>query len=105
MKPVGPLFLWQRSRGWEALTRSPRGRRRNGKSARQDTVASTVSKWAENNMEPILLAWVYLIINVVEVTALGVVLWQLFRRRRDVMVMLRVLRRIDRKIVEPAHQA
>jgi hypothetical protein len=56
-------------------------------------------------MEPILLAWVYLIINVVQVTALGVVLWQLFRLRRDVMVMLRVLRRIDRKIVEPAHQA
>jgi hypothetical protein len=56
-------------------------------------------------MEPILLAWVSIIINVVGVTALGVVVCQLFRLRRDVLVMLRVLRRIDRKLVEPARQA
>ena len=53
-------------------------------------------------MEPILFAWVDLIINAIEVIALGAVLWQLFHLRRDIIAMLRVLRRIDRKTGEPA---
>jgi hypothetical protein len=53
-------------------------------------------------MEPILFAWVDLIINAIEVIALGVVLWQLFYLRSDITAMLRVLRRIDRKTAEPA---
>ena len=52
-------------------------------------------------MEPVFSAWVYLITNAIEVTALGAVLWQLFHLRRDIMAMLRVLRRIDRKTGEP----
>jgi hypothetical protein len=55
-------------------------------------------------MGPTLLAWGYLIIDMVGATGLGVALWQLYRLHRDVMAMLRVLRRIDRKIAEPAHQ-
>jgi hypothetical protein len=53
------------------------------------------------NMEPILFAWIDVTINAIEATALGAVLWQLFGLRRDVMAMLRVLRRIDRKTAEP----
>jgi hypothetical protein len=53
-------------------------------------------------MEPVLFAWVDLIINAIEVIALGAVLWQLFQLRRDIMTMLRVLRRIDRKTGERA---
>jgi cytochrome b len=52
-------------------------------------------------MEPILFAWVNLMISAIEVTILGAVLWQLFQLRRHVMAMLRVLRRIDRKTAEP----
>jgi hypothetical protein len=48
-------------------------------------------------MDPILFAWVDLIINAIEAIALAAVLWQLFHLRRDIMAMLRVLRRIDRK--------
>jgi len=53
-------------------------------------------------MEPILVAWVNLIINAIEAIALGAVLWQFFHLRRDIMAVLRVLRRIDRKTAEPA---
>ena len=52
-------------------------------------------------MEPILVAWVNLIINAIEAIALRAVLWQLFHLRRDIMAVLRVLRRIDRKTAEP----
>jgi hypothetical protein len=52
-------------------------------------------------MESILVAWVNLIINAIEAIALGAVLWQLFYLRRDIMAVLRVLRRIDRKTAEP----
>jgi len=62
------------------------------------------SEWAEDNMKPIFLAWVYLIINLVGATALGATLWQLFRLHRELMAILRILRRIDRKIAVPAHQ-
>jgi hypothetical protein len=53
-------------------------------------------------MEPVLFAWVDLIIKTIEVTALAAVLWQLLQLRRDIMAMLRLLRRIDRKTGEPA---
>lgn len=53
-------------------------------------------------MEPIRFAWVDLIINAIEVIALGAVLWQLFHLRLDIITMLRVLRRIDKKTAEPA---
>jgi hypothetical protein len=56
-------------------------------------------------MDPILFAWVGLIINAVEAIALGAVLWQLFHLRRDIMAMLRVLRRINRKTAEPRQAA
>lgn len=52
-------------------------------------------------MDPILFAWLDLIINVIEAIALGAVLWQLVHLRRDIMTMVRVLRRIDRKTAEP----
>ena len=52
-------------------------------------------------MDPILFAWLDLIINAIEAIALGAVLWQLVHLRRDIMTMVRVLRRIDRKTVEP----
>jgi hypothetical protein len=52
-------------------------------------------------MEPILFAWIDATINAIEATTLGAVLWQLFGLRRDVMAMLRVLRRLDRKAAEP----
>ena len=42
-------------------------------------------------MDPILFAWVDLIINAIEAIALAAVLWQLFHLRRDIMAMLRVL--------------
>jgi hypothetical protein len=42
-------------------------------------------------MDPILFAWVDLIINAIEPIALAAVLWQLFHLRRDIMAMLRVL--------------
>ena len=41
-------------------------------------------------MDPILFAWVDLIINGIEAIALAAVLWQLFHLRRDIMAMLRV---------------
>jgi hypothetical protein len=53
-------------------------------------------------MEPVLFAWLNLIINTVEAIGLGAVLWQLFHLRRDTVAMLRVLRRMDRKTSEPA---
>jgi hypothetical protein len=53
-------------------------------------------------MEPILFAWVTLVINAIEAIALGAVLWQLLNLHRDAKAMLRVLRRIDRKMAEPA---
>ena len=56
-------------------------------------------------MDPILFAWVDLIINAIEAIALAAVLWQLFHLRRDIMAMLRVLRRIDRKTDETAASA
>ena len=52
-------------------------------------------------MEPVLVAWFNLIINAIEASALGAVLGQLFHLRRDIMAVLRVLRRIDRKTAEP----
>ena len=52
-------------------------------------------------MDPILFAWLDLIINVIQAIALGAVLWQLVHLRRDIMTMVRVLRRIDRKTAEP----
>jgi hypothetical protein len=52
-------------------------------------------------VEPILFAWLDVIINAIEAIALGAALWQLFHLRRDTMAMLRVLRRIDRKTAEP----
>jgi hypothetical protein len=52
-------------------------------------------------MQPVLVAWVNLIINAIEAIALGAVLWQLFYLRRDIMAVLRVLRGIDRKTAEP----
>ena len=53
-------------------------------------------------MDPILFAWLDLIISAIEALALGAVLWQLFYLRRDIMAMLRVLMRIDRKTGETA---
>jgi hypothetical protein len=56
-------------------------------------------------MEPFLFVWVDVTINAIAATALAAVLWQLFRLRRDIMAMLRVLRRIDRKTDETAASA
>jgi hypothetical protein len=56
-------------------------------------------------MEPVLFVWVDVTINAIEAIALGAVLWQLFHLRRDIMAMLRVLRRIDRKTGETAASA
>ena len=51
-------------------------------------------------MEPVV-AWIDMIINAIESAILGVVLWHFLYLRRDIMAMLRVLRRIDRKTTEP----
>ena len=59
----------------------------------------------ETTWDPILFAWLDLIIDVIEAIALGAVLWQLVHLRRDIMAMLRVLRRIDRKTAEPRQAA
>jgi hypothetical protein len=56
-------------------------------------------------MEPFLFVWVDVTINAIAATALAAVLWQLFHLRRDIMAMLRVLRRIDRKTGETAASA
>jgi hypothetical protein len=56
---------------------------------------------ARGQLEPILFGLVEVAINAIEATALGLMLWQLFQLRRDVIAMLRVLRRIDRKTAEP----
>jgi hypothetical protein len=56
-------------------------------------------------MDSILFRWFEVPVNAIEVAALGAVFWQLFRLRRDILALLRVLRRIDRKIAEPAHPA
>jgi hypothetical protein len=53
-------------------------------------------------MALVLFAWLDLAINAVEVIALGAVLWHLFYLRRDIVAMLRVLRRLDRKTSDPA---
>ena len=52
-------------------------------------------------MEAVLFTLGELILTAIEATVLGAVLWQLFHLRRDIMAMIRVLRRIDRKISEP----
>jgi hypothetical protein len=52
------------------------------------------------NVEPRLFASVGLALDTIEVAAMGVVVWQLFRLRRDIMAMLRVMRRIDRKTAD-----
>jgi hypothetical protein len=48
---------------------------------------------ARGQLEPILFGLVEVAINAIEATALGLMLWQLFQLRRDVIAMLRVLRR------------
>ncbi len=49
-------------------------------------------------MEHQLFAWAGLALDTMKIVALGAVLCQLFRLRRDIMAMLRVVRRIDRKL-------
>jgi hypothetical protein len=44
-----------------------------------------------------LFVWANIAMDGVEIVALGAVLFVLFRLRRDLSAMLRVLRRIDRK--------
>jgi hypothetical protein len=45
-----------------------------------------------------------LALDTIEVAAMGVVIWQLFRLRRDLMAMLRVMRRIDRRAADASAQ-
>ena len=49
-------------------------------------------------MEHQLFAWAGLALDTMEIVALGAVLCQLIRLHRDIMAMLRVVRRIDRKM-------
>jgi len=51
-------------------------------------------------METSLCVWADLVMDTVEVAALGAVLWQLFNLRHDMKAMLRVVRRMDRKTVD-----
>ncbi len=48
-------------------------------------------------METDLLAWVGVAMDTMEVAALAAILWQVFFLRRDIVAILRVLRRMDRK--------
>jgi hypothetical protein len=50
-------------------------------------------------MNPQLLAWAGTAMDVFEVIALSGVLWQFFHLNRNITAMLRILRRIDRKII------
>jgi hypothetical protein len=50
-------------------------------------------------MGPQLLAWAGAAMDVFEVIALSGVLWQFFHLNRNITAMLRILRRIDRKIM------
>jgi hypothetical protein len=47
-----------------------------------------------------LFVWANIAMDGVEIVALGAVLFVLFRLRRDLSAMLRVLRRIDRKAAD-----
>jgi hypothetical protein len=47
-----------------------------------------------------LFVWANMAMDGVEIAALGAVLFVLFRLRRDLSAMLRVLRRIDRKTAD-----
>jgi hypothetical protein len=51
-------------------------------------------------METGLVSWIDLAMNAVEVAALGAILWQLTYLRRDLMALVRVVRRMDRKAPE-----
>ena len=51
-------------------------------------------------METGLCVWAALGMDTVEIAVLGAVLWQLFKLRHDMMAMLRVVRRMDRKTVD-----
>jgi hypothetical protein len=51
-------------------------------------------------METGLSVWADLVMDTVEVAVLGAVLWQLFNLRHDMGAMLRVVRRMDRKMVD-----
>jgi hypothetical protein len=56
-------------------------------------------------METNLSVWADLVMDTVEVAVLGAVLWQLFNLRHDMMAMLRVVRRMDRKTVDATTSA
>ena len=47
-----------------------------------------------------LYSWIDLAMNAVEIAALGAILWQLTYLRRDLMALVRVVRRMDRKTPE-----
>jgi len=51
-------------------------------------------------METCLYSWIDLAMNAVEIAALGAILWQLTYLRRDLMALVRVVRRMDRKTPE-----
>jgi hypothetical protein len=51
-------------------------------------------------MQLVVLTWVEVIINAFEAIILVLALWQLFYLHRDILAILRVLRRIDRRLSE-----
>jgi hypothetical protein len=51
-------------------------------------------------METGLYSWIDLAMNAVEIAALGAILWQLIYLRRDLVALIRVVRRMDRKTPE-----
>jgi hypothetical protein len=56
-------------------------------------------------METGLFAWADVVMDLVEVAALGAVLLLLLRVHRSIDALLRVLRRMDRKTADPAASA
>jgi hypothetical protein len=51
-------------------------------------------------METSLYSWIDLAMNAVEIAALAAILWQLTYLRRDLLALIRVVRRMDRKTAD-----
>jgi hypothetical protein len=56
-------------------------------------------------METSLYSWIDLAMNAVEIAALAAILWQLTYLRRDLLALIRVVRRMDRKTPEKKNGA
>ena len=50
-------------------------------------------------MESVLGIWIDVVTDFIELSVLSAIFWQFFQLRRDITALLRVVRRVDRKMV------